>query len=551
MLTCGLKLTHDGGLAVLADDELLLSVEMEKRDDNPRFQPLDELDLVADILAGEGIRLGDIDRFVVDGWFPAEGEPSPVLRVSSAGRPVRVPVAPYSEADAAPGTDPLHRYTFSGLPLGDAVVDYSSYHHAAQHIAGAYGTSPYAAEGVPALVLIWDGGLKPTLYHVAPGQARRLGTLMPVYGSAFADFAAECEPFRGTPRRTPAEEHAMPRNLDVAGKAMAYAALGRDEPDLHRVFDAELARRPLTFDTATDLARQMRTTRGGLSDADLIATFQSYLGARLIAGLERLIAEHAGAPRVLCMAGGCALNIKWNSAVRAAGVVDDVWVPPFPNDSGAALGAAFAERFHHGASALRWSVHRGPKVRTTPAPPGWHVRPCDAEELARLLYENGEPVVVLRDRAELGPRALGARSILATATDPKMKDTLNRIKDRESYRPVAPICLEDRAAEIFEPGCPDPYMLFDHRLRATWAERIPAVVHLDGTARLQTVSEHDDPFLTAVLRAYHRLSGVPVLCNTSANQRGRGFFPSVASAAAWGGTDFIWCDGQLYARRPS
>jgi carbamoyltransferase len=166
--------------------------------------------------------------------------------------------------------------------------------------------------------------------------------------------------------------------------------------------------------------------------------------------------------------------------------------------------------------------------------------------LAALLHEEGEPVVVLSGRAELGPRALGNRSILAPATSAAMKDELNRVKDRASYRPVAPICLMSRASEVFAPGGTDPYMLFEHRLRPSWAERLPAIVHLDGTARLQTLDEGSGCAAARILAAYERLSGSPVLCNTSANLNGKGFFPSVASAAAWGGTRRIWSEGRLY-----
>jgi carbamoyltransferase len=151
-------------------------------------------------------------------------------------------------------------------------------------------------------------------------------------------------------------------------------------------------------------------------------------------------------------------------------------------------------------------------------------------------------------RAELGPRALGARSIIAPATNPGMKDLLNDIKHRENYRPVAPICLEEHAPEIFDPGTPDPYMLFEHRVRPDWVQRVPAILHLDGTARLQTVSPADDPVLATILGEYYKRSGIPVLCNTSANYHGKGFFPDAVSAMNWGGVDHVWVNGVLHQR---
>ncbi|MEV7521317.1 carbamoyltransferase C-terminal domain-containing protein [Streptomyces sp. NPDC091371] len=245
--------------------------------------------------------------------------------------------------------------------------------------------------------------------------------------------------------------------------------------------------------------------------------------------------------------GGCALNIKWNAGLRNSGLFQDVWVPPFPNDAGSAIGAAAASIVRHGGpAALDWSVFSGPALEPADtAPAHRHSRPCTVEELAQLLHPSREPVVVLSGRAELGPRALGHRSIIAPADGKDMRQRLNEIKGREWYRPVAPTCLEDRAAEVFTPGTRDPYMLFEHRVRPEWRDRVPAVVHADDSARLQTVGP-DHPLLHRLLTAYEALSGLPVLCNTSANLSGSGFFPDVASAMKWEGTHYVWSEGTLY-----
>jgi carbamoyltransferase len=264
-----------------------------------------------------------------------------------------------------------------------------------------------------------------------------------------------------------------------------------------------------------------------------------------------LVAKGPG-PWNFCFAGGCALNIKWNSALRSLPLVAEMWVPPFPNDSGSAIGAAVLGRSWDDASpALSWHVRLGPQLGPAPmASAEWTAVPCGPQELARLLADTGEPVVVLEGRADLGPRSLGARSILAAATDPQMKDTLNRLKDREHFRPVAPVCLEAHASEVFDPGTPDPFMLYEHMVRDDWRSKVPAIVHLDGTARLQTVSESDNAFLAAVLEEYFRLTGIPVLCNTSANLKGCGFFPDVRSAMDWGGVGLVWSAGVLYRQVP-
>ena len=170
-------------------------------------------------------------------------------------------------------------------------------------------------------------------------------------------------------------------------------------------------------------------------------------------------------------------------------------------------------------------------------------------EFAELIHRSNEPVLFLDGKAELGPRALGNRSILAAPIRGTMKDTLNRVKGREGYRPVAPVCLESHAPDIFDPGSPDPFMLYDHRVRPPWKDRIPAIQHLDGTARLQTVNADEHPLIFELLTAYHAVSGVPLLCNTSANFQGKGFFPDLQSAGQWGEVNYVWSAGRLFSRQ--
>jgi carbamoyltransferase len=397
----------------------------------------------------------------------------------------------------------------------------------------------------------------PHLYHVAPDprEVVALGPIFPITGNAFSDFSAQFGPYRSS--APPAEaEDILRRHLEVAGKAMAYAGLGCDEADVHPIFDEVLDELPdISLEAPIKLGEVIHSRRAelvpGLTDADIIASFQGYLGQLLIAGLSRVVTARGLDRPNLCLSGGCALNIKWNSALRRTGIFSDIWVPPFPNDSGSAIGTACAELFTQGQGPyVEWDVYAGPPLSAPAAAlPGFRAEPCPPAELARVLHEQGEPVTVLRGPAELGPRALGHRSILAPASDPKMKGRLNEVKDREAYRPVAPICLEARALEVFEPGSPDPYMLFEHRIRSEWAERVPSIVHLDGTARLQTVNAEQDGTTVELLTAYEALSGIPLLCNTSANHKGSGFFPDVASAADWEGTALIWSENVLYRKQ--
>jgi len=137
-----------------------------------------------------------------------------------------------------------------------------------------------------------------------------------------------------------------------------------------------------------------------------------------------------------------------------------------------------------------------------------------------VLAGNGV-VAWYQGRGEYGPRALGHRSLLAHPGDPANTERLNDVKGREQFRPVAPMVLADRAAELFEGVLPSPYMLFVHRVREQWRERIPAVVHVDGTARIQTVDPLSEPLVAEMLAEFERRTGLPVVVNTSLNTAGR------------------------------
>ncbi|MDT0343960.1 carbamoyltransferase N-terminal domain-containing protein [Streptomyces litchfieldiae] len=566
MLICGIKISHDGGVAVIEDGRLVFSVEVEKLENGRRYSYLGDLDRVTRILASEGIAPSDVDRFVVDGWYTRGADGAPAIATRSGGDPLELPVAWYQDGVGTGG--PVERFTFADHDFGAARGGYASYHHVSNHLMGAYCSSPFARRGEDAMVLVWDGGVIPRLYHVE-ARTRTVGAAalgLPVMGNSFADFSSQFEPFHRDTSGLDADE-VIRHHLSIAGKAMAYAALGTVEETAFPVFDDIIAGfSTVSQDNAKEIGEKIAVNRDqllpGLSNADLIATFQAYLGDLLLRRLTALMGRRLPWQRPsdllrrgaswkpnLVLGGGCALNIKWNSMLRDSGLFADIWVPPFSNDSGAAIGTACCEMFREdGRTALDWNVYSGPSLVPGGVPAGWHVRPCDERQLAELLHTEGEPVVVLSGRAEIGPRALGNRSILAPATDPAMKDRLNHIKDRAAYRPVAPICLTSRAAEVFAPGGSDPYMLFEHHMRPGWAERVPAIVHLDGTARLQTIDERAGSVTGRILTAYERLSGIPVLCNTSANLNGRGFFPDVASAAAWGGTRYIWSEQRLYTR---
>jgi carbamoyltransferase len=557
MLICGLKLTHDGAIALIGDGQLIASVEMEKIDNNPRYTAIEDTESIRSILELFGYTPGDVDLFAVDGWggYDQEalaiqprleiGEDHNRLTILHEGRTVSLNIARYHERLL---TEDIRKpAVFHGLPVGRSVVSYDSYLHATGHIMGAYCSSPFAAAGEPAYVLLWDGGMYPRLYFVdgRSGMVENLGPLFLLIGNIYSIFSQHFGPFKV--RGGFAKD-----SLSVAGKVMAYIALGSVRRELFEVFDSiyeKYGDAPMGFANVFATAFKSRITAGRFPDEDILCSFHEYLGELLVGKLGKKIARSGKRSPNLCMAGGCALNIKWNSLIRSSGIVSDVYIPPFPNDSGSAIGAACsAMAFHTGRRSLEWSVYAGPPIGGAASLPGWRSMPMRVTELARLMVDTQEPVVFLNGRAELGPRALGNRSILASPVSPAMKDVLNDIKYREAYRPVSPICLEGRASEIFDPGCPDPYMLFDHRLRDDWTGRVPAVRHLDGTSRLQTVTGSSNPVVAALLTEFDRITGIPLLCNTSANLNGSGFFPDAISAMRWGRVNYVWSEDVLYEK---
>jgi carbamoyltransferase len=234
--------------------------------------------------------------------------------------------------------------------------------------------------------------------------------------------------------------------------------------------------------------------------------------------------------RDLCLAGGVALNCVMNARIRDDGPFDRVWVQPAAGDAGTALGAAlWVDARERGDDERRYRMdhaYLGPSYDDTAIASflAWSHLPFrrldDVAGEAAALLADGRIIGWFQGRMEFGPRALGARSILASPVDPAMQARLNEIKDREDFRPVAPVVLAEAAADWFVGAGESPFMLFVHDVRPDRAERIPAVRHVDGTARIQTVAHPQHPLYYDLVRAFACRAGVPVLVNTSFNTRG-------------------------------
>ena len=238
----------------------------------------------------------------------------------------------------------------------------------------------------------------------------------------------------------------------------------------------------------------------------------------------------------LCLGGGVALNGVANYRILKEGPFEGVHIPPSPGDGGSAIGCAQYSYFCHAKNKRRReqnveriqnNIYVGPSYSNDEIKSFLDTNKIQykfietdllLKSTAKLISE-GNIVGWFQGKMEWGPRTLGNRSILADPRDPKMKDILNeKIKHRELFRPFAPSILEEYVSEYFELDIPSPYMLLVAKIKKP--EKIPAVTHVDGTGRLQTVSKHVNSLYHSLINEFYKITDVPVVINTSMNVRG-------------------------------
>ena len=277
--------------------------------------------------------------------------------------------------------------------------------------------------------------------------------------------------------------------------------------------------------------------------------------------------EKTGAKN-LCMAGGVALNCVANGRIAREAGFENIWIQPAAGDDGVAIGCAFYGHLavqkqprkyvmDHAYTGVPYDDER---VRADSARAMVRVQATSRKsddicaETAKLLAE-GHVIGWFQGRSEFGPRALGNRSILADPRTAQMKEKLNKqVKHRQAFRPFAPVVLAERAPEIFEDHRDSPFMLLAEAVRPEWRDRIPAVVHVDGTARVQTIREDQNPVLYRLLQAFDRLTGVPVLLNTSFNIKGEPIVETPADAIncfLGTGIDYLILGDVLMQKKPA
>jgi carbamoyltransferase len=261
---------------------------------------------------------------------------------------------------------------------------------------------------------------------------------------------------------------------------------------------------------------------------DLAASVQTVLEANYFALLRHV--QKATGQKRLCLAGGVALNCAANGKIFEETPFREIYIQPAAHDAGTSIGAAlyvWHQILGHPRSFIMRHVYYGPEysdsdIRAALEAAGAVYHKLGEDELiSRTAREIADGSIVgwFQGRMEFGPRALGNRSILADPRRKDMKDILNRrIKYREPFRPFCPSVLSESAGEYFETDYPSPFMVTAYRIKPEHQARIPAVVHADGTGRLQTVERDVNPLYWKLIRRFADLTGVPVLLNTSFNE---------------------------------
>ncbi len=481
---------HDGHIAWLEDGKLHYSIEREK-DSGPRFGSINTDLWMRALNLADGVP----DVLAVSGWAR---QWRPLGDIVEAG---------YFGENTDGIIDRPHRF------LGHDTRLFSSSHERS-HLMGSYAMSPFA-QGEEIYALVWEGMIGAFYRFHADLNITRLGSPFDGPGHKYASIYGLADPLFPTDAPRPRHEdagklmalasygeprNANPQELELIDRVLGWNSLqGAVRKDAYQ--DSPYFNIGLDSQAFRDLAWQMQT--------QIFKRFHTFAEAHMTEGLPLLIS------------GGCALNCDWNSAWKTCGLFADVFVPPCANDSGSAIGtAADAQWFYTGEAKITWSTYSGEDFVMDHADlAGIKVRRRDDTEIAGRLAD-GDVIAWVQGRCEIGPRALGNRSLLAAPFTSQMHQRLNKIKQREAFRPIAPICMAEEIDRLFEHHGESPHMLFFQKVKT---DAIKAVTHVDGSARLQSVTADENPEAHALLSAFRERTGYGILCNTSLNFKGLGF----------------------------
>ncbi|MGW2220054.1 carbamoyltransferase C-terminal domain-containing protein [Nonomuraea sp. NPDC001684] len=514
-----LKPGHDGAVAYIRDGALEFSIEAEK-DSFPRYasttpslfmQALKLLDNIPDVIC-------------LSGW---------VKGFHSTERPVG---AGYY------GCDEMAVDIEEANILGRSVPVFSSSHERS-HLLSAYGMSPFT-QGHPCYALVWEGNIGSFYEITSDVKVARIGRVLEDPGNKYQFIYSLADP-------TSRDEHGGFR-FENAGELMALTAFAEDGPanrEERDIIDFVLSRKSILLTTPKSELRWSCFHDIGVEN-QRFKNLSRKLSQEIYFTFERFARQHLDRGYPLLISGGCGLNCSWNTQWRNCGLFSEIFVPPCTNDTGSAIGTAVDAMFHFfGQAKIQWNVYAGSDFIDDVKPHNAYAQSqLDYHKVADLLAR-GKVMGWVQGRYELGPRALGNRSILAAPFSADTRDRLNAIKQREPYRPIAPICREEDVSRHFNWSGESPYMLYFQTVRD---KRLVAVTHADGSARVQTVRRQQNPPIYDLLTAFERRCGVAVLCNTSLNFKGRGFINRMSDLVEYAddrGLDGFVVGDQLYSRR--
>lgn len=507
--------THDAACALVRDGEVVVSVEQERLSRRKRAVEEPPVDALRCCLDFAGIQLGDVAGVALGG---NHDDLAQWLGLNERERRVQLRY-----------DDPERLFPFEVFGLREKPPVYPQRHHLA-HAASAFWPSGFRE----AAILVMDAMGEDSAGVLAYGAGKTIEVLHNLDISSSLGFYYEAASlYAGLDRRD-------------AGKLMGLAGYGRESAQMPlRVVDGQVAwlgvprshrtgramindRRDALLDLFTQTAfPYMRGLRDEImAYANFAASVQASL-ERAVFDLAEEAKRRTGARR-LVLAGGVALNCTSNGKLSQSGLFDEVYIQPAAHDGGTAIGAALllANDNIEAVPAEMPTPYLGPvesdeQIDDVVRRSGHRYETLTEAALARRvagLLAEGAIGAWHRGRAEIGPRALGARSLLG---DPRTRTSLirlNRIKGREVWRPVAPSVLDERFADYFV-GVPNPHMLVAAYVKDSKRALIPAVVHVDGSARPQVVHRDIAPSYWFLINEFERLTGIPIVVNTSLNLR--------------------------------
>jgi hydroxymethyl cephem carbamoyltransferase len=538
---------HDGAVTAIRDGTLVLSLEAEKNSFE-RYSPL-----TPEVLVQVAERLDEMpDVLALGGWetdtMRQLQSVHDLARAARAGKWLDAPTTSPAVEPRAVGTlgvgyvGPWASERYATKFFGKR-VEYFTSSHERSHILGALGMAPREDAPIQA-VLVWEGMFGAFYLVDRAYQVVRTIPVMAGPGVRYGWLFALCDP-------------SYPLSGDVirlsdSGKLMALAAYGNPHdpaPHVAYVVDELLGMDEL-YPFPKGSFRESPLFNCGVQ-SELAVAAAAVLTRRMFDAFADVAVREIPAGIPLRISGGCGLNCEWNAAWRNLGHFSSVFVPPCPNDSGAAIGTAIdAQLSITGSPHIDWNVYAGQEfeIDAEPNTARWQREPLEHDRLAETIAR-GAVVAWVQGRWEIGPRALGNRSLLAEPFRVATRRRLNEIKAREDYRPIAPCARVEDLAEAFVEDFEDPHMLYFRRVRDT---RLAAVTHVDGSARVQTVSAVTNPPQHALLTAFGRITGLGVLCNTSLNLSGRGFINRMSHLAKYceeRGIDDMVVGSDWYKRR--